>query len=159
MVMNDGSSTPEKVGWGAFVKSLSSLGFSFIDQVDPDEILSFRQSGRLGQFRKLLRNIWKNVLNNPEPDKVDVLAQRFASKLQEAYVKVQAEWQTIQNDIQEYNKDPLEPPWTTVNGQINCEIPPAGFGLNTVNRLLLSHSGRTDYLKRMPMGVFIKFDQ
>ena len=148
---------PRNEGWKPVAEILSSLPFTFLNQIDPQTALAFRQSGRLGDFRKLPRKIWTTVQSDLTPDGIQVIAQTFACELKEAYDKVEAEWRSIQRELQPQSKGSFDPPMYTVNGKIDCRISPTGFGANTVYRLLLSHSGRTDYLRFLPMVMFIKF--
>jgi len=143
--------------WKPVAEILSSLPFTFLNQVDPQTAFAFRQSGRLGDFRKVLRKIWITVQSDLEPEAVGVMAQRIVGELKEAHEKAQADWRSIQKELQIQSKGPFEPFMVTINGKIYCRIPSVGFGLNTVYRLLLSHSGRTDYLKNLPMVIFIEF--
>lgn len=151
----EGGGMPRNEGWQLVAEKLSSLPFIFINQVDPQTIFDIRQSGRLRDFRKVLRQIWMNVQSDLEPGGIKVMAQRITSELKEAHDKAYAEWGSIQKELQTQTKGPFGPLMVTVSGRIDCRIPPAGFGLNTVYRLLLSHSGRTDYLQNLPMAIFI----
>lgn len=155
---NEGGAMPRKEGWNVVTKNLSAIRFTFLNQVDPETTLTMRKSGRLGDFRKVLRHIWMNVQSDLKSVKIEVMAQRIAKDLNEAHDKAQAEWISIQKQLQEKSKGPFGPLKVTVNGKIDCRIPPAGFGLNTVYRLLLTHSKRTDYLKYLPMAAFIRFN-
>lgn len=87
-----------------------------------------------------------------------MIAQTFVCELKEAYNQAEAEWRSIQRDLQTQIKGSFDPLMFTTNGKIDCRISPAGFGINTVYRLLLAHSGRTDYLRFLPMAAFIEFD-
>jgi hypothetical protein len=144
--------------WALVAECLSTLCFTFLNNVDPQTTFAIRQSGRLGDFRKVLRQIWMNVQRDLEPDSVEVMIQRIPSELKEAHQKAHAEWHSIQKELQVQSESPFVPLIVTVNGKIDFRIPSAGFGLNTVYRLLLSHSGRTDYLRYLPMAAFIEFD-
>ena len=155
--MNDGGESDE-VGWALVAKGLSNLHLTFLGQVDSRTTLAIRKSGKLGDFRKLLRRIWMNVQNNPEPQKVSTLAQEFVDELKEVHAKTQAEWQSIQKELQRQTEDPVGRLLSTATGKIEFKIPPAGFGDRNVYRLLLTHSGRTDHLKYLPMAAFIEFD-
>lgn len=154
---SEGGGMPKNKGWELVAEKLSCLPFTFLNQVDPQTTFDIRQSGRLGDFRKVLRQLWINVQNDLESEAVGVMAQRIAGELKEAHEKAQADWHSIQKELQIQSKGPFEPFMVTINGKIDCRIPSVGFGLNAVYRLLLSHSGRTDYLKNLPMVIFIEF--
>jgi SEC-C motif len=137
--------------WELIGKSLEHLPFTFIDQADFGTAVDLKKSGRFGELRKILRQISISVQSNLEPNSINMVAQRHIEELKKAHLKAQAEWRSIQDEFG--TRSPL----TTVNGTIDYRIPPAGFGLNTVYRLLVSHFGRDDYMEYMPMALFIKF--
>src|SRR3989304_4115935 len=145
-------------GWEVFTESLSNLRFTFLDPINPQEAFTIRQSGKLGNIRKFLRQIWGSIQSDHKPESVPIITQRFSDELKEVYLKTEAEWRSIKKELESKNKDNAgQARMTTVNGTINCVIPGGGFGLNTVYRLLMSHSRRTDYLRHLPMAVFIEF--
>ena len=150
-------STPGKGGWERVAESLSALHLTFLNQVDPRLTLAIRQSGKLGVFRKFLRRIWLNVQTDLETDRVDLLGQRLVDELVEVHAKTQSEWELIQKELQMHNEDTFGQHWATLKGRIVFKIPLAGFGLNTVYRLMLTHSRRTDYLKSLPLAAFIEY--
>jgi hypothetical protein len=145
-------------GWEVVAESLSALHLTFLNQVDSQTTFAIRQSGRLGDFRKVLRQIWMNVQRGSNSDNVDAIAQRIINELKVAYQKAQGEWHAIQKGLQVESEDSGRPLKVTVSGKFNFRIPLAGFGHNPVYRLLLSHSDRTDYLRHLPMAAFIIFD-
>lgn len=155
LATSEGGGMPNK-GWEFVAEKLSSLPLTFINQVDPQTTFDIRQSGRLGDIRKVLRQLWINVQSDLELESVGVMAQRVAYELKEAHEKAQTDWLSIQKELQVQSGGPFEPLMVTINGKIDCRIPPNGFGLNTVYRLLVTHSGRNDYLKNLPMAIFIE---
>lgn len=155
---SDSSGIPRNEGWKTVAELLSSLPFTFLNQIDPETALAFRQSGGLGEFRKVLRKIWTNIQSDLEPEEIEVMAQKFSRELKEVYKKSEAEWRSIQKELQTPIEGLSGSSIFSVNGKIDCRISPSGFGVNTVYRLLLSHSGRTDYLRFLPMAAFIEFD-
>lgn len=157
LVTSQGDGIPEK-RWELIAESLSTLRFTFLNQVDPQTTFAIRQSGRLGDFRKVLRQIWMNTQRDFGADNVNASALRITGELKEAHQKAQWEWCSIQKELQAQLDSPFSPIMVTVNGKFDFRIPSAGFGLNSVYRLLLSHSGRTDYLRHLPMAAFIIFD-
>lgn len=112
----------------------------------------------MGNIRKFLRQIWVNVQSNHEPEQKGIIAQSFSNRLVEVYSNMEAEWRLVEKQLRGKEKDHRQT-GTTIRGTINCIIPPDGFGQNTVYRLLLSHSRRSDYLRNLPMAAFVKFNQ
>ncbi len=149
---------PQKANWDFVTKKLSNLNLIFLNAVDPRKALAIRQSGKLGSIRIILRQVWTTLHRNIEPEKVDVLTKGLVDNLMEAHKKLQSELPLVQKELQDETKDPLESLAILANGKFDCKIPPNGFGENSVRRLLLSHSGRTNYLSNLPMALFIEFD-
>lgn len=151
------SSPLAQSGWDLVAENFSNLTFTVFD-LDPLKTLTLRQSGKLGSLRKLLRRIWINVQANLGPEKVDTLTQAFIKDLKEVNSITQKEWQLIQEELRINNDELYKLDLVLLNGRFEFMIPPKGFGLNSVNRLLLTHSGRTDYLRCLPMAVFLNFN-
>jgi uncharacterized protein (DUF3820 family) len=154
----DHGSTSGDLGWELVANSLSNLHVNFLNQVDPQTTLAIRRSGKLGDFRKLLRQVWMNIQNNPEPERINALTEGFVDELKEVHAKAQAEWQIIQNELHRKIEDPVQRLLSIASGRIEFKIPLGGFGDSNVYRLLLTHSGRSDHLKYLPMAAFVSFD-
>jgi hypothetical protein len=152
---SEGGGTPINKGWEHVAKEISSIPFTFINQVDPQIVFALRQAGRFGNIRKTLRQLWKIVQSNLGPESEGIIAQSIAEDLKR---ELEKEWRIILKEIQTQYEYPIELSTISIKGKIDCRIPVAGFGLNAVYRLLISHSGRIDYLKYLPMAVFIEFD-
>lgn len=145
-------------GWEPVAKYLSVLRCTFLNQVDPYITLTIRQSGKLGNFRKVLRQLWMNLQSAHESEPVNAIARRIAGDLKDAYAKAQLDWRSIIKELHAYTQGPFGPLIATSSGKLDCRIPSTGFGLNSVYRLLLAHSGRSDYIRYLPMALFIEVD-
>jgi len=144
--------------WERVAINLSRLNHTFISQADHQTIFEIRRSGRLGNCRKVLRQIWMNLQSNLESARLETLTPKLANDIEKAHNKDQADWIAVQEEYQKPIGDSDERFLFTVKGKFDCRIPPAGFGLTTVYRLLTTHSRRTNYLKSLPIALLIEFE-
>jgi hypothetical protein len=130
-------------------------GLDFIYEIDPDVNLKMRKIGKMGSFRNVLRKIFVNVQNEHDPSRILTLNKTLSEELNDAHKKSEREWETIQKKAEESVDDEINFRYT---GKIDCVIPSNGFGINTVHRLLLSY-GSINYLKSVPMAMFVKYEE
>jgi len=139
-----------------FERTLSS-DFIFLDQVNPESALRLRQSVKLGEYRKQLRELWKRVLTQSNEETCPSKRQQLIDRLTKAHLSVTDDWSPILARLQKETKDPKELLNPTIEAKLDWIIPIKGFGVNNVYRLLVTHSRRTDYLRSLPMAVFVQF--
>jgi hypothetical protein len=139
------------------LERILSRQFTFLNQVDSRTALEIRGSAKLGEFRKLLKQVWTRVLTHTEGEIYPAENQEFCDRLAKARFSVANDFESIRKRMQEGAKNPLESLQTTIETRLDWKIPSKGFGVNNVYRLLLMHSRRTNYLKSLPMAVFIRF--
>jgi len=144
-------------GWEPVAKYLSTLRWTFLNQVDPYVTLAIRHSGKLGTIRKVLRQLWMNLQSTHGSESVDVMARRIVGDLKDAYATAQSDWRSIKKELV-HTEGPFGPFMTVSSGKIDCRIPSTGFGLNSVYRILIAHSGRSDYMTYLPMALYIRVD-
>lgn len=138
-------------------ESILSTDFTFLDQVSPETALGLRQSAKLGEYRRQLRELWKTTLSQSNKETYPGDRQRLCDRLGKAHLSVTNDWSSVRTKLQKGTKDPMELLHTTIEAKLDWVIPIKGFGVNDVYRLLLTHSRRTDYLRALPMAVFVQF--
>lgn len=128
---------------------------SFIYEINPSVNLEMRMAGKMGLIRKVLRKIFMNVQNEHDSSRILTLNKTLAEELSDAHKKTEKEWNTIQNHVKESVGDETNFRYT---GKLDLVIPSNGFSINTVHRLLLSYEN-INYLKSVPMAMFVKYDE
>jgi hypothetical protein len=135
--------------WEPLAIYLRSL--NFIYEINPIINLKMRKTGKMGLIRTVLRKIFMNVQNEHDPSRILILNKTLAEELNDAHKKAEREWETIQKGEDEEIS-------FRYTGKIDGVIPSNGFGINTVHRLLLSY-GNINYLKSVPMAMFVKYEE
>ncbi|MDO9566070.1 MAG: DUF4238 domain-containing protein [Candidatus Desulfaltia sp.] len=139
--------------WEPLAMYMRSL--DFIYEINPVVNLKMRKTGKMGLIRNVLRKIFMNVQNEHDPSRIITLNKALSEELNDAHEKSEREWETIQKKSEESVGDEINFRYT---GKIDCVIPSNGFGINTVHRLLLSY-GSINYLKSVPMAMFVKYEE
>jgi uncharacterized protein YchJ len=139
-----------------FERALSTA-FTFLNQVNPETALRLRQSAKLGQYRKQLRELWKRVLLQSNEEVNPDAKQQLCDSLTNAHLSAMNDWTSVIAKLQKEMNDPMELLYPTIEAKLDWVMPIKGFGMNNVYRLLLTHSRRTDYLVSLPMAVFVHF--
>lgn len=138
--------------WDPLSKCISELDIVF--EINPLQNLQIRKTGRLTLFRNILRKINASVQEEHDLARIKGLVQSLSNELVGVHKKLLVEFDLIQ----EQNRKGLSRiPVASFNGRLNCVIPPSGFGVNAIHRLLLSY-GSINYLKSVPMAMFIKYE-
>lgn len=127
----------------------------FIYEINPLVNLKMRKTGKMGLIRNVLRKIFMHVQNEHDPSRIITLNKTLSEELNDAHEKSEREWKTIQKKSEKSVGDEINFRYT---GKIECVIPSNGFGVNTVHRLLLSY-GSINYLKSVPMAMFVKYEE
>ena len=127
----------------------------FIYEINPLVNLKMRKTGKMGLIRNVLRKIFMHVQNEHDPSRIITLNKTLSEELNDAHEKSEREWKTIQKKSEKSVGDEINFRYT---GKIECVIPSNGFGINTVHRLLLSY-GSINYLKSVPMAMFVKYEE
>ena len=83
------------------------------------------------------------------------MSKNLANEFKEAHRKFKIELDLIQKKMNKLTPDTKS---IAFKGKLECVIPFKGLGVNTVHRLLLSY-GNINYLKSVPMGIFINFNK
>lgn len=139
--------------WEPLVMYMRSL--DFIYEINPVINLQMRETGKMGLIRNVLRKIFITVQNEHDPSRILTLNKTLSEELSDAYKKTEREWEMIQRKAEESIGDKIS---FRYKGKIDCAITSNGFGVNTVDRLLLSY-GSNNYLKSVPMALFVEFEQ
>jgi hypothetical protein len=139
--------------WEPLAMYMRSL--DFIYEINSVVNLKMRKTGKMGLIRNVLRKIFMNVQNEHDPSRIITLNKTLSEELNDAHKKSEKEWETIQKKSEESVGDEINFRYT---GKIDCVIPSNGFGINTVHRLLLSY-GSINYLKSVPMAMFVKYEE
>jgi hypothetical protein len=135
--------------WEYLAKYIRSL--DFIYEFNPEFNLKMRNAGKMGSIRTILRKIFMHVQSEHDPSRIIALNKTLSDELNDAQNIFKREWKRIQKKAESVG-DEINFRYT---GKIDCVIPSNGFGINTVHRLLLSY-GSINYLKSVPMAMFIK---
>ena len=109
--------------------------------------------GKMGLVRNVLRKIFMTVQNEHNPSRILTLNKILSEELNDAHKKSKMDWEKIQKNTEEFVGDEIN---FRYKGKIDCIIPSNGFSINTVHRLLLSY-GSINYLKSVPMAIFVKY--
>ena len=139
--------------WEPLSKCINELDMVF--EINPVQNLQIRKTGKLGLVRNILKKINVSAQEGQDPNRIKGLVHNLSNELVEAHKKLLGEFDLIQKQSK---TNATEIPVATFKGRLNCVIPPGGFGVNAVHRLLLSY-GSINYLKSVPMAMFIKYDE
>ncbi|MHB8139532.1 MAG: DUF4238 domain-containing protein [Smithellaceae bacterium] len=139
--------------WDPLSKCMNELDMVF--EINPVQNLQIRKTGKLGLVRDILRRINAFVQEGCEPDRIKELSLSLSNELVGAHKKLLMEFDLIQKQSR---KNTPDIPVAIFKGRLNCVIPTGGFGVNAIHRLLLSY-GSINYLKSVPMAMFIKYDE
>jgi hypothetical protein len=139
---------------GEFENILSNE-FTFLNQVNPETVFRIRGLFEFVEFRKQLKELWSKIIT--EGDAGFKNNQELCDRLANAQLLAASCWESVGKELREEAEDAPESLMATAEAKLDWRIPNSGFGINNVYRLLLTHSGRTDYLKSLPMAVFARF--
>ena len=152
--------------WTPLTKAFQNLDFKFLDHVTPDFAYAMRKEGRLGGFRKYLREVWKAAEGSPDPAKTNTLARDFSDGLQQSYQEAKSDWDDIDADLLKWVGGGGVAAGLTAgvqsafsSGKFSLELPAAGFVLNGVAQLVSSRMKRRNFRRNVPMSVFVDLDR
>ncbi|PCJ41095.1 MAG: hypothetical protein COA71_08590 [SAR86 cluster bacterium] len=115
--------------------------FNYILNNHSDVVFQQRQAGKLGEIRKVFRDIYSVIQSQTSSEIIDAAKERLIQQLSKAYEKSTAELKVGDND--------------DYFGTFTCVIPKGGIADNNIQRLLLS-SGSENYLNNVPMIIFME---
>lgn len=141
------------------IEKILSTNFTFLDHINAEIALKLRQAPKLGEYRKQFRELWKKTLLQSNEEIFPGDKTQLCKKLKIAHDFVEDSWPSVKDKLEKEIKNPVELSNLTVGAELTWAIPNKGFGINNVYRLLLAHSRRTDYLKSLPMAVFVRFKE
>jgi hypothetical protein len=156
---------PEAQTWTPLTKAFQNLDFKFLDHVTPDFAYAMRSEGRLGGFRKYLREVWKAADGSPNPAQANTLARDFSDGLQHSYQEAKSDWDDIDADLLKWGGGSVAAGLAAglqsafSSGKFSLELPAAGFALNGVAQLVSSRMKRRNFRRNVPMSVFVDLDK
>ena len=136
--------------WEPLAMYMKSI--DFIYEINPEVNLKLRINEEMGLIRNVLRKIFVHVQCEHDPSRILDLNKTLSEELSDAHKKSEREWETIQKKAVKSASDEANYRYIV---KIDCVIPTNGFNKNTVHRLLLSY-GSINYLKSVPMAMFVK---
>jgi hypothetical protein len=125
--------------------------------VHPWTALEIRGSQRLAEIRRLFRQIWARASTSSEDERETGETKKLLEEFTKARFALDTDWKGIQKRLRKEIKGAPGLVSVTIEANIDWRLPAKGFGLNSVYRLLFTHSRRTDYMRSMPMAVFVSF--
>ena len=132
--------------WAPLAERIASLIFTI--EVNPLISLELRKAGKLRCMRRVFQGIWNTVLTQREDVDVDETAKQLASCLETAHVRADIEWNTCGTTTG---------PSARFRRRIELSAPRSGFNMNSVHRMLVTF-GRPNYIKSVPIALFLTFD-
>lgn len=151
LAADDTSRSVEGEQFSEFERTLSRK-FLVFGRIAPEVALQMRILPRLARFRSAIRSLWAMKVSG-YTDWKD--SEKVRIELDKAIRSLPVDWETIRNKDRKAKSrfaamNPIEA-W------FDWRLPSAGFGINTAYRLLLTHSGRNDYLSSLPMAIFVRY--
>ncbi|PCJ43842.1 MAG: hypothetical protein COA71_00345 [SAR86 cluster bacterium] len=125
--------------WNELTTSISQ--FKYILNNHPDIVFQQRQTGKLGEIRKVFREIYSVIRRQTSSEKINAVIERLNTQLCKAHEKSTKEITVGEHD--------------DYFGTFTCVIPKGGITDNNIQRLLLS-SGSENYLNNVPMAIFLE---
>ena len=118
---------------------------SFPIELNPLINLEIRETGKLYRMRHFFRRCRNAALTRRSDSDDEAIAEELATRLEIASRRSAAEWDRCTTTTG---------PSVRSQHRFELSVPPAGFDLNSVHRLLVK-SGRDTYLPRVPVGIRI----
>ena len=143
--------------WSPLTKAFQELKFQFLNNVNLNFACTLRKDGRLEPFRAFLRRTWTAIKGTHDSNQSASFARDFSDELKDVYAKSESEWKEIDRQL-------LKQPATAsiflsgaqlIRGQYNLAVPAVGFAISGILTLISTHSKRKDFLKSVPMAVFL----
>ena len=131
--------------WTPLAQKLSELTLTI--DADPQINLEIRLAGKLASMRRSFRRIWNAVLTCSDDASATDVADRLVRDLVSAWDTSITEWERCSMTTASSMRFPQ---------RIWFSSPQAGFGMNTVHRMLVT-SGRNDYINFVPLALFLGF--
>ncbi|MDP8211667.1 MAG: DUF4238 domain-containing protein [Candidatus Zapsychrus exili] len=149
--VNCGDLTKEST-WKILIEYVRNLDITF--EINPAKTLAMRMSGKLGNFRSILRRISSMFLEDSLRIPSKEAMQSLLKEIKKIHERSALEFDDSKATGEKHVSDLSS---MTFTGKLEFLIPPNGFISNTVQRLLLSF-GSIKYLKSVPMAMFINFE-
>ena len=129
--------------WEPLARTMVS--FSFPVELNPLINSEARAAAKLARIRRFFRCCWNAALTRRTDADDQAIAQELAKRLQSAAQRSMFEWDRCRTTTG---------PSRRVRRRIELSAPPAGFGLNSVHRLLVT-SGRSTYTASVPIALLL----
>lgn len=149
----DGGNELKPSKWEPLMQCFNNLKFIFFSKIDPLEILRIRGTEKFVNFRNVLRKTINHIQKDDNPS--ESLIKSITDNLMEAHTKLQLECESIERKLNTREEVPVELECFSFYRSFDCRIPLKGFGLNTVQRLLVAYGGHK-YSASVPMAMFIE---
>ena len=127
--------------WRALARYMAEL--SLPSELNPLINLEIRETGKLCRMRRFFRRCWNAALTRRSDADDEAIAEELAACLESASRRSAPEWERCTTTTGPSMRSQL---------RFELSVPPAGFDLKSVHRLLVK-SGRDTYLPRVPIGI------
>jgi len=127
--------------WNNLTNCINDLEYTL--DGSPEITFQLRKSGKLGKFRKSIKEIYAAIQDNEERTKIDCLIERLNKQFIEGHEVAKKELGDTGEDM--------------FNGKFHCLIPKGGIVHNNVQRMLLS-CGNDNHLNNVPMAIFVEHE-
>jgi hypothetical protein len=141
--------------WNTIIEYLSKIDFTI--ELNPYRNMENRQTEEFEKMRSVLRHINRDIQSVKNPIDIKSLNKRYPKALRKANKSLRKKWKIIKKNIRNSKISSSDPFSFIVNAKFKIKIPVGGFGITSVYRLLVS-SGIADYLKSVPMIMFISLE-
>lgn len=127
-------------------KALSDFmnGFEYSLNGNPEITFQHRASGKLGEIRKAIKEVYLSIRDINDHDKIGSLTKAFKKQCKLAYNAAEREF-----DKDDHN---------TFKAKFTYLIPKGGIVHNNVQRMLLTY-GSENHMKNVPMALLVEHSQ
>ena len=127
--------------WGRLAQCMAAR--SFVIDLDPLINLEIREASKLCRMRRFFRRCWRVALTPRSDADNELIAGELATRLEIAARQSDSEWDRC---------DTTTDASARLRQRFELSVPPAGFDVNGVHRLLVT-SGRDTYMPKIPLAL------
>ncbi len=127
--------------WNDLVALINSFEYSLNGNYQIT--FQLRKSGKLGEIRKAIKEIYMTIRNDNDPRKIDLLIETLKEQYEVAY-------KTAEREIKKEKENE-----NNFQGKFRCLIPQGGIVHNNVQRMLLT-CGNDNHMKNVPMAILVE---
>lgn len=156
------NTTDDSDVWSPLTQAFQALDFTFLNNVDARFAYKIKEEGRLGGFRNYLRKVWHKIEANNTPAQANSAAREFGDELHEEYGKTKEEWKKIDKSLMKFmlgntGISTLIAPLIT--GGLGWAVPPLGFALAGVGKLISARYERQEFRANVPLAVLLDLEK